>query len=366
MIYQNRLARARALMEKKGVELLALTHSSDLLYLAGLTGHMMERLACLLVTQKDAFFVAPVFELGNLSPESAAMLDCHGWKDGEDPLVIVKKLVGNCKTAAIGQSSPSWVLLRFMDLLPGCRWQSADQLLTELRILKDEEEFALLRQVQEKACSGLVKVTEHGVCGMTENQVFRLLSDYCAQAGVRVDGGIVGSGPNSALPHHHNSDRVIGEGDVVCIDFIGDEPGIGYKADTTRTFCVHHIPEGFEAVYDAVKRANQAAFEAAAPGAPCEAVDQAARKVITDAGYGEYFTHRLGHGLGLDAHEHPYMTAGNRDLIRPGYVFSDEPGIYIPGKYGVRIEDILYVTPQGPVRMTPTEGPMSHELRVIK
>ncbi len=366
MIYQDRLARARVLMQDKAVELMLLTHSTDLAYLTGITGHIWERLACLLLTKTQAFFIAPSFELGNLSAESAALLDCHGWKDGEDPFQIVKKLVGYLKVGAVGRTTPSWVLLDLMKHMPHCHWQSADGILTELRICKDQREFELLRQVQEKACNGLVKLMTHGICGMTEIEAFDLLKNYCAQEGVIVSGGIIGSGPNGALPHHHNSSRVIQTGDAVCVDFVGEEPGIGYQADTTRTFCVGGIPEGFEEVYDAVNRANQAAFEAAVPGTPCEEVDQAARKVIADAGYGQYFTHRVGHGLGLDVHEHPYMSAGNRDLIRPGYVFSIEPGIYLPGKYGVRIEDQVFITEKAPVRMTPTDGLMSHDLRICE
>ncbi|MGI6402795.1 MAG: M24 family metallopeptidase [Oscillospiraceae bacterium] len=364
MIYQNRLARARALMQEKGVELVLLTHSTDLAYLTGITGHIWERLACLLLTKTQAFFVAPGFELGNLSAASASLLDCHGWKDGEDPFALVQKLVGDATIGAVGRTAPSWVLLNLMKAMPHCEWQSADSILTELRICKDEQEFELLRQVQEKACNGLVKLMTHGLCGLTEVEAFELLKTFCAQEGVAVSGGIVASGPNGALPHHHNSSRVIQTGDPVCIDFVGEEPGIGYQADTTRTFCVGSIPEGFEEVYHTVNRANQAAFEAAVPGTPCEEVDQAARKVIEEAGFGKYFTHRVGHGLGLDVHEHPYLSAGNRDIIRPGYVFSIEPGIYLPGKFGVRIEDQVFVTPDGPVRLTPTHGLMSHDLRI--
>ena len=364
MQYINRINKARILMEKDGIDLLVLTHSSDLRYLTGIYGHLMERLTCLLLTQKDCIFLLPAFEMGNLQRELQGVIECHGWSDGEDPYALVRKFCVKPQKVAVGGDIPAWMLLNLMKCMPGCSWVHDESILPLLRMEKGEEEFALLKRVQEKACQGLKKLVQHGLGGLTEAQAYSLLTQFCAEEGVTIVGGIVGAGPNSALPHHSPGDRLIQVGDPVCIDFVGEEPGIGYKADTTRTYCVGRVPEGFEDIYKVVQKANEAAFSAVQIGRPCEEVDQAARNVIQKAGYGEYFTHRLGHGLGLDTHEAPYMCQGNKMLIKPGFVFSDEPGIYLTGRYGVRIEDQIFVTEQGPVRLTPTTGLLSHELTV--
>ncbi len=161
--------------------------------------------------------------------------------------------------------------------------------------------------------------------------------------------GICASGPNSASPHYHTGDRVIAEGDAIVFDFGAELDG--YLSDMTRTVVIGDPSDEYRKVYDIVLRANQAAFEAVRPGVPCEDIDKAARDLITEAGYGEYFIHRVGHGLGLDVHEDPYLVKGNTTPLAPGMVFSDEPGIYIPGKFGVRIEDTVVCTEDGAERL---------------
>ena len=364
MQYINRMEKARGLMEQEGVDLLVLTHSSDLRYLTGIYGHLMERLTCLLLSRQGCTFLLPSFEMGNLPEEVRGSIDCHGWSDGDDPYKLVQIFCGKPRKVAVGGDIPAWMLLNLMKCMPEASWVQDERIMPQLRLEKDEAEFALLKRVQEKACSGLEKLVQHGLGGLTEAQAYRLLTQFCAEEGVTVVGGIVGAGPNSALPHHNPGDRVIRNGDPVCIDFVGEEPEIGYKADTTRTYCVGKIPDGFRSIYEVVQEANEAAFAAVQVGVPCEEVDRAARAVIERAGYGGNFTHRLGHGLGLDTHEAPYMCRGNTMPIRPGFVFSDEPGIYLTGQYGVRIEDQIFVTAQGPVRLTPMAGLLSHELKI--
>lgn len=364
MIYENRLARVRAAMRESGVDLLLLTPGTDLFYLTGMRGHMYERLACCLISMEQVDFVSPVFEIGNLKEETRALLVCRGWRDGEDPFKEMDRLLpGEARKLAVGSAVPSWVLLAVQRLRPGYLWESAEELMRSLRMVKDEEEYRLLKLVQEKSCRALLRVLEHGVCGMTELQVGKLLMEYSDEEGMDSPDGvpIVAAGENSALPHYQTGDRVIRPGDVLLMDFGGENKGEGYIADTSRTFAVKRIPEGLPEIYDIVKRANQKAFETAKPGVRCRDVDGAARKVIADAGYGDYFTHRVGHGIGLNVHEHPYLSADNEHIIQPGNVFSDEPGIYLPGRFGVRIEDVLFVKEEGAQRLTP----LDHELHVI-
>lgn len=364
MIYEQRLARARTAMRQQGVDLLVLTPSTDLFYLTGMRGHLFERLACCIVTMEDVHFISPVFEVGNLKEDTKQLLCCHGWSDGEDPFALAGNLLPKgTRTVAVGTAVPSWVLLGMQMLRPGYHWISAEALMRGLRMVKDETEYQLLKKVQANSCRAFTRLLEHGLCGMTELQAGKLLMQYSDEEGVDSPDGvpIVAAGANGALPHHITGNTVIQPGDVVVIDFGGENAGEGYIADTTRTVAVKREPDGLREVYDIVRAANQAGFEAAKPGTLCEDVDKAARSVIEKAGYGPYFTHRLGHGLGLDVHEHPYLSAGNKHVIEAGNVFSDEPGIYLPGRFGVRIEDLLFVHPEGAERLTP----LDHELRVI-
>lgn len=364
MIWENRLERVRAAMRAEGVDLLLLTPSSDLFYLTGMRGHLYERLACCFVTRDAVHFISPEFEIGNLAPETRALLECHGWTDGEQPFALVEKLLPRAqRTLAVGAGVPSWVLLGVQALRPQYRCVSAEGLMRGLRMVKDETEYKLLAQVQRNSCRALERLLAHGLCGMTELEAGKLLMQYSEEEGVDSPDGvpIVAAGANGALPHHQTDDTPIRAGDVVVIDFGGENRGLGYIADTTRTVAVKREPEGLRAVYDIVKAANQAAFEAAKPGVRCCDVDKAARDVISAAGYGAYFTHRVGHGLGLDVHEHPYLSADNEQIIEAGNVFSDEPGIYLPGRFGVRIEDLLFVHPTGAERLTP----LDHDLHVV-
>lgn len=364
MIWENRLCRVRAAMREKGIDLLLLTPSTDLFYLTGIRGHLFERLACCILSQDALHFVSPAFEIGNLKPETRGLLECHGWTDGEAPFALVDRLLPRTECAlAVGAGVPSWVLLQVQAMRPGYRFLSAEQLMRSLRMVKDAAEYELLRRVQCNSCRALERLLAHGLCGMTELEAGRLLMQYSDEEGVDSPDGvpIVAAGANGALPHHQTDDTPICAGDVVVIDFGGENKGLGYIADTTRTFAVKREPEGLREVYGIVKAANQAAFEAAKPGVRCCDVDKAARDVITAAGYGQYFTHRTGHGLGLDVHEHPYLSADNEQLIQPGNVFSDEPGIYLPGRFGVRIEDLLFVHPAGAERLTP----LDHDLHVV-
>jgi Xaa-Pro aminopeptidase len=363
MSFQDRIAYVRGEMEARNIDLLFLTPSTAMRYLTGYNGRMMERLSCCVIGKDFQRFVGPAFELSSLDPKIRELLDCSGWADGTNPFQLLQSLIGRGqKKAAIARYSPIWVFFGLQKILPCIEWREADEILDAMRIRKDQDEYKMLKRVQDLSCRALQSVLEHGVRGMSEIEVGRLLIDYTEELGLATYMPIVASGPNTANPHHRPSGRVIQEGDTVLFDFGGNDPANGYQADTTRTFVVGKPPDGFEEIYAIVLKANQAAFKAARPGVTCESVDAAARSVIDAAGYGEYFTHRLGHGLGLDIHESPYLIAGNTELVQTGYCFSDEPGIYLSGRFGIRIEDALFIHEDGAERITP----LDHAIHVIQ
>jgi D-alanyl-D-alanine dipeptidase len=244
--------------------------------------------------------------------------------------------------------------------LPESGYVSMTTALPMLRAVKGPDELERLTAAGAAADASLEQLVDVRFAGRRESDIAADLAGFLRERGhSQVDFTVVGSGPNGANPHHEMSERVIEEGDMVVLDFGGLKDG--YGSDTTR--CVHiGEPTAEEReVYEIVKRAQQAGFEAVRPGVACQEIDRAARKVISDAGYGEYFIHRVGHGIGLTTHEPPYMVEGEEHLIEPGMCFSIEPGIYLPGRFGVRIEDIVVATEDGGRRLNHT----SHEMRIV-
>ncbi len=242
------------------------------------------------------------------------------------------------------------MVLRLRDALPGARQALASQALRGLRARKTPAEVAALRE----AGAAIDRVHEQMPrwlrAGRTEHEVAAdIAAAIIAEGHARVDFTIVGSGPNGASPHHEASDRVLAEGDAVVVDIGGMMPS-GYCSDCTRTYVIGTPPPGFTRYYQVLKDAQEAACAAVRPGVAAQAVDAAAREPIAAAGYGEYFVHRTGHGIGLEVHEHPYIVAGNAEPLEPGNAFSIEPGIY-PGPHGARIEDIVVCTDQGYERL---------------
>jgi len=254
----------------------------------------------------------------------------------------------------VGLANRMWVehALRLEQALGGGRPALAGPVMSGLRIRKSPAEVAALRRAGQAIDRVQERIGEWLRAGRTEAEVGRDIADaIVAEGHVRADFVIVGSGPNAASPHHQVSDRVIQAGDVVVVD-IGGTTAEGYCSDETRTYLVGGDPDPeFWAYYAVLQRAQEAACAAIKPGVSCESIDAAAREVIAAAGYGEYFVHRTGHGIGLEGHEDPYLVAGNTQPLEPGMTFSVEPGIYLPGRHGARIEDICACTEDGGERL---------------
>jgi Xaa-Pro aminopeptidase len=355
--YGDRIAAAQALAERRGVAALLLGVGADLRYLTGYDAMPLERLTMLVLSARGRpTLVAPRLEAMRAAGAPAAasgLVEVVPWDETEDAHAIVAGRLGAERQERLLVSDGLWALhvLALQRALPGHEFALATEVLRDLRMAKDPDEAALLRLAAEAADRALTAVAEGPLIGRTEVEVSREIRDRLVAEGHDEAGfAIVGSGPNSASPHHEPGERRIGAGEPVVLD-IGGALG-GYGSDVTRTIWVAGPaaaapdPE-FLAVHDLVRRANAAATEVVRPGLPAEHVDAAAREVISAGGHGPAFLHRTGHGIGLETHEDPYLVAGNREPILEAAAFSIEPGIYLEGRFGVRIEDIVICRADG-------------------
>jgi Xaa-Pro aminopeptidase len=348
----DRLATAARAARSAGLSALLLTPGPDLRYVTGYDAQQLERLTCLALPAAAAsaapFLLVPRLELpaAQASPAGRLGLEIVPWDETADPYALLAGRLGPVER--VGLSDQMWALmvLRLRDAFPGARQALASQALRGLRARKTPAEVAALRAAGAAIDRVHAQVPGWLRAGRTELEVAADIADaIIAEGHARVDFTIVGSGPNAASPHHEASDRVIAPGDAVVVDIGGTMPS-GYCSDCTRTYVVGAPPREFTSYYQVLKEAQEAACAAVRPGVAAEAVDAAAREPIAAAGYGEYFVHRTGHGIGLEAHEHPYIIQGNAEPLLPGNAFSIEPGIY-PGPHGARIEDIVVCTEQG-------------------
>ncbi len=352
----DRVHAARAVAAELGVDVLVLTPGSDLRYLTGYDAHAMERLTALVVPRSgDPLLVVPRLEapMVGASPAGALGLELHAWDETDDPFAVVAREVtarlGAAPTrVAVGARTWAEHALGVHRALPGSALELATPVLDRLRMVKTAPE------VEELAAAGAAidrvhaRMGEWLRVGRTEAAVGAdIAAAILAEGHVGVDFTIVGSGPNGASPHHKLSERVVQAGDLVVVD-IGGETATGYRSDCTRTYVVGGEPDAEVAEWYAVLQdAQEAAVAAVRPGVTAEQVDAVARDRIAAAGWGEHFIHRTGHGIGLDTHEAPYIVAGNDLPLESGMAFSVEPGIYLAGRCGARIEDIVVCTDEG-------------------
>ena len=346
--FEDRRRRAAAKLAQRGDAALVLSPGPDLFYLTGYQIFATERLTCLVLSSDGrGTIVCP--ELEAPRARAAASIEIVMWSETDDPFALVAARIGAAREIAIADQMWAAFVLRLEGALPGRRLRVASEITRELRARKDPYEREALRAEAEAADRAYARVLEHPFAGRTEREIGADLAELLrAEGHDEVGFTIVGSGPNGASPHHDTGERRITAGDTVVLDFGGGRNG--YRSDITRTVHVGAaIDREQQRVHDVVRRSQEAGYAAARKGATAESVDFASRAVIDDAGYGRFFIHRTGHGIGLEGHEHPYLVRGNREVLEPGMAFSIEPGIYLPGKFGVRIEDIAVIDDDGSI-----------------
>ncbi len=349
-IYQERCRQAQAVMAEQGVDYMFIGPGADLHYLIGTPGMDNERMMMLVIPRTgDPAMVVPALEKLATS-RYASFFELLDWHDNEGPQSRLRQLLGDTSgvRCAVGNHLWSMFLLELQKSIPDGSWITANEVLKKLRITKTSEETQVLKDaaaIADKTFSELVTLQ---FSGRSEREIMGEINRLLLQHGQeKMLFCIVASGPNGAQPHYHTGDRIIQPGDMIVLDFGGSYRG--YCSDMTRTVLVAggRPDPDYERVYNTVNSARAAGHRQARPGVSCESVDAAARAVITEAGYGEYFVHRTGHGIGMEVHEEPYIVGGNGLTLEPGMAFSIEPGIYLPGRFGVRIEDIAVVTDEG-------------------
>ena len=361
---QSRIIKLREIAEQTGVDAIALIPGPNLYYLTGSNHHAMERPFILFVPRHgEPVGVLPSLEADNLAQHFDAKL--YRWTDDEGYnnafAAALKEL--NLKSLGVeGQKMRYFESEILQRHAPDLEIRSIDKELSYFRIAKSADDLAKLKKAIEISEQALNMTLDQVRVGMTERQIAsRLMMNLYSAGGEGLSfTPIVLGGANSALPHGHPGDYVLKEGDTLLFDF-GAIYG-GYLADITRTFFLGEPSDHHKAVYNAVKAANEAGRKAAKPGVTAESVDAAARQAMVDAGFEQYIVHRTGHGLGLEAHEHPNIVKGNTQILEPGMVFTIEPGLYLVGDIGVRIEDNMVITQDGAQSLT--EYP--RDIQVIK
>jgi len=350
-VYRDRIRRAAAEAAARDIDALLITPSVDYAYLLGYRAPAMERLTCLIVpADGQPSLVVPQLEeplarneLGALADELAIV----PWDETEDPFWVVRHLLeGRAMRAGVQDQMWARFVLRLRAALDPMELVEAGPAMGALRRIKTPDEVERLRLAASAADQAMDEIRRERFAGRTEADVAARIRALLVEAGHETaEFSIVASGPNGASPHHEPGDRVISQGDAVVLDIGGFRDG--YGSDTSRTVFVGDVPREFALLYDVLKQAQLAACTSVAPGVAAQEVDRAARHVIAEGGYGDAFIHRTGHGIGLDIHEEPYIVDGNLEPLLPGYAFSIEPGIYIAGRWGARIEDIVVCTEEG-------------------
>ncbi|MFI9612258.1 aminopeptidase P family protein [Streptomyces sp. NPDC052023] len=358
--YRARMERAVREAAYAGLAGLLVAPGPDLVWLTGYAPTAAtERLTLLvLAVDRDPVLVVPALEAPDAAHAAgASAVTLRDWTDGKDPYALTAGLLGVSGRFGISDNAWAMHLLGLQKALPGTSYASLTEALPMLRAVKDPAELELLAAAGAAADAAFEEIRNVRFGGRRESDVARDLAGLLRRFGhSQVDFTIVASGPNGANPHHEAGDRVIARGDMVVLDFGGLKDG--YGSDTSRTVHVGEPTAEEREVHDLVREAQEAGFRAVRPGVPCQDVDRAARAVVAGAGYGEYFIHRTGHGIGVTTHEPPYVIEGEEQPLVPGMCFSVEPGVYLPGRFGVRIEDIVTVTEEGGRRLNNTTREM--------
>jgi Xaa-Pro aminopeptidase len=348
-VLRARQARARDAMTVAGVDALLLSVGADLPYFTGYEAMPLERLTMLVLGRDGAAtLVVPELEAPRVPETGACAL--RPWSETSDPIAIVAELVGPARALAVGDQTWSRFTLALQGAVPDASWRPAQAVIGPLRAVKDAAEVGALRAAAHAVDAVAAEMRARPFGGRPEIDVSRELVDrMLAHGHDRPNFAIVGSGPNGASPHHDAGSRVIGDGDVVVCDFGGTMAG--YCSDITRMFVVGEPSAEVADTYAALAAAQELAVRAATVGTTCEDVDAVARRALASDGLADAFIHRIGHGIGLDAHEDPYLVAGNATPLAPGHAFSIEPGVYFPGRFGMRLEDIVVADASGPDRL---------------
>ncbi len=351
-IYLDRLERVRAAMTDQGVDTLLLSVGHDLPYLTGYLAMPLERLTMLVVPRDgDVTLLIPRLEAPRVDAQPG-VFELLPWDETDDPTAIVGTLAAGSRSVAVGDQMWARFLVELLPYLPSATFRRAVDVVGPLRMSKDRAEIDALAAAGA-AVDRIAAELQAGripLIGRTEAEVSADLSARIVVEGhQKVNFAIVAAGENAASPHHHAGTRVIAENEIVLCDFGGTMDG--YCSDITRCVFTGEIAPEIAEAYAVLHEAQAASVAAATVGTPCEDIDRAGRSIIADAGFGDYFVHRTGHGIGLEEHEDPYIVEGNDLPLEAGHAFSVEPGIYVPGKWGMRLEDILVAADDGPIPM---------------
>ncbi|MBT6445949.1 MAG: aminopeptidase P family protein [Acidimicrobiaceae bacterium] len=356
-LLESRWAAISARLVKDGADALVLSTGFDLVYLSTYEARASERLTAFVGrpgSNELPRMIVPKIEMPEVPKTSA--FDVSGWTDDQDPIAMIVELIGDARRVLVSDEMWAHYLLRLKAAMPDTEFVSLSDSLGGLRSVKSDSEMQALQTVGGLANSVAAQIQRGDVAlvGRTELEIQADVIDRLLAAGhEQVEFCIVASGPNSASPHHNPTERVVQPNEIVLFDFGGKHEG--YCSDITRCVFTGPVPSDVAATYATLKKAQQAAVDAARPGATLGDVDAAARSVIADAGFGDNFIHRTGHGIGTEVHEQPYVKAGNDEIVAVGHAFSIEPGIYLDGKWGIRLEDIVVILDDGALRCSTTD-----------